>query len=500
MSNALDTALDGISTDLPSGEGITPDNPGAPATVEGASAASPSQGQGGGEQPPGTEVREKEGAPSSEPEKPADQKPDGAETPIGAEEAARIEAMREAAKPQEGDSSVIKSLREMLSFRLDKLAPSSEAAPQLSDHDRESLELVKGLYGFDVERGAPTTRDFVSRLAEKDINLVGQLMFDVANTPMKDKPQGWTLGHEFLSRIGLDPNRMDDLVKFSRGELSSESMGVETVPAHIPEEYREAYSQLSQVLRTDVDIYLDESNNNPEQRAAALSLLQTKQDALNRRALDQQLAAQSWQTFEAEVTREVDSQLAATYSTLLDSIKQNPAYTTVKVSSDAAIDAMVKDTIISSINALGDDNSVLAARAAESFKQAGVEVDLERVRGLLKQIETDTVIAVRAERRGRVEKRDYSVQIQEANKRRSDNVAKALALGNRYFSEALKRFNKGPAVIEEGKGPTTGGEPVLRGGVPSFRTAEDVAVGRALSPAELDALVINTSKGISGAS
>jgi hypothetical protein len=488
MGDGLTRALEEIPI-YGTGEEAEPDSLGTSAPVEGAQDEVDTTDL---QTPPEEKVREedKEGQQEPEPEKEA--KPEGE----GDEATKRIEEMKELAKPQEGDSALIKSLREALDFRLETQQPPATAAPELSDRDREAIDLVTDLYGFDEDRGYPTTRAFVEKVATRDGDLAGQLMWDVANTQLRnaDRPEGWTYGHEFLSRMGLDPNKVDELAKFSRGEISGEQYGVVSVPQYIPPEYQEAYKQLDEVSRIDVDIYLQ--SESPNQKAAGLQRLMDRQAIINTNVANQQRYAQENATFEQVVSQEVDTQLVTTYNTMLDTIKQNPAYKEIKVSGDGALDSMIKDTIISNVTALGDDNSVLAKRAAEGFEKAGIKIDLPALRGLLQQIEADTRISVRADRRGKAENRDFSVQVQEALKRRSDNVAKALAIGNRVFSESLKKFSATPFV--KGKDPK-GAEPNLGGGKGQLsgqggRQTENGRPG-AMSPAELDAMVLNTARG-----
>jgi hypothetical protein len=121
----------------------------------------------------------------------------------------------------------------------------------------------------------------------------------------------------------------------------------------------------------------------------------------------------------------------------MSTIKSNPAYTGIKVSSSPKIDSLVKDSIISQINAIGDPNQVLAQQAIKSFEEQGVKIDVAKVSELMKTIETNTEIVVKAEKLGKIQGRDYSVHIQEANRRISEANGKALALANKYFSQTL---------------------------------------------------------------
>jgi len=473
--NGLQEALEGIQPES-SGEAEPPEALGsaAPETQP------PTEGEGEGK-----EVGENVGDGAADKDQAGEQPEEKTQDQV-------LEELRTAATPQEGDNATIKGLRSLLKERVDKYdqeAPG-QSPPALSDSDRENLEMVQDLYGYDLEKDQPTTVSFINKLAAKDHNLVGQLLSDALNVPVPNAEiQNWTYGHELLQNMGLDPMKFPDLVKFSRGEIDGASYGIEAVPDYVPQEYQEAYKQLNPVTRTDVDIYL--RGEDQAQRVAGLQLLQDKQKLLEGARFNQQRETREQETFNQQVGQDVETQIIQTYSTLLDTVEKNKAFMDVKVHSDPNVDSMVKSTIINQVAALGDENAVLANRALASFKAMGVNVPADQVNTLLKTIRDNTEIAVRAERKAKANNQTTSAQAEEAKARVSKAVGEAVGLANRIAGEALQKYSP-PGVV---KADPDKGEPNLRGGERSQgqRQGEERPAG-VMTPAELDAMILNTSQ------
>lgn len=378
------------------------------------------------------------------------------------------------------DSALVKKLRDLVKVKYEDFA--SRVTPEIPESQKEALELVNGLFEFDVERGVATTRNFATKLAEKDLNLATQAFEDLSSIPVN--ANGYTLGHKFLESIGLDPYKIEELRQFSRGELNATDYGIVQVHAFVPKELSEAYKSLDPVTRTDVDVYLDSENE--AQKAAALRTLRNQQAVLDNERYTQQRNEQQQQQFTTEVAQATENDLTTTYTGVLSSIKSNPAYTSVTISSDPNVDGMLKDSIISQLNALGDPRSVLAKQAASLFEARGIKVDMPKLESLMQTIETSTKTAITAEKMGKLQGRDYSTQIQDAVARKSQAVSALIAMGNKYFSQALSNLS--------GVKPNTpnpkGGTPPLDGNPASFETRPTGVK----TPAELDAEILNIAK------
>lgn len=409
------------------------------------------------------------------------------ETPVPTEDTDLAADFEAAIKEQPNDTELIKRLRNLAKTKYEDYQTRVQQ-PTIDSRAQEQQELVQELYGFDMERGVPTTQGFAQKLAAKDIGLAQQTFMDLGTIEVADEGiQGYTLGHRYLESIGLDPFKIEELRAFSRGEINGEKFGVVESPDFIPTEYAAAYKQLPEVLRTDIDIYL--TGQNPDQRAAALQLLQDKQSVISQAAATQENFRTAEMNFNNEVSTTVAAELDTAYKGLLGAVKQNPAYTGVKVSSNPHVDSTVKDSIISQINALGDPRSILAQQAVETFRTLGVQVDMPKVEKLLGDIESNTQIAVKAEKLGKLQNRDYSTHVQEALGRRSAAISQTIALANKYFSDTLAVLTKSVT----GEITTETGLPNIYGGVPQ-NTGD--APRKNLTFAELDTAALSVARSL----
>lgn len=391
--------------------------------------------------------------------------------------------MKSVIEANANDSQLVRKLRDLVKTKYEDFA--SRTTPELSPEQKEALELVNGLYDFDVTTGTATTRSFAEKIAAKDIGLASQAFEDLSSIPVDEN--GFTLGHKFLEKIGLDPYKLEELRQFSRGELNPVDYGIVKVHEGVPRELSEAYKSLDPVTRTDVDIYLDSDND--AQRAAALRTLRNQQIVLNNEKYQHEQESRQKEMFSNEVTTATETDLQTTYSGVLNSLRQSPAYTNVTVSSDKNVDTMVKDSIITALNALGDPRSVLAQQAVQSLEARGVKVDVTKVGQLMQTIETATKTAITAERMGKLQGRDYSTQIQEALARKSTAVSGLVALGNKYFSQTLANLT--------GKALNTSANP--KAGLTNFDGKSAPISSRpdgVKTMAELDAEILNIAKGL----
>lgn len=385
--------------------------------------------------------------------------------------------LQKATEETETDTDLVKKLRGFLKVKLEDYR-SKVAGDQ--SQTAEPDELLTGLFGFDVDRGVPTAHEFARQLVAKDQNVATQALMDLASQQIRE--DGWTIGHEFLQRIGLDPYKIDDLIRFSKGEIQS-NFTVETVPDVVPREYQEAYKSLSQVVRDDLELYLEGSQ---EQKSSALQILRNEQYRIDNERENQRRADEFNKNFENSVLAEAETKLDETYSTLLDNVKKNPAFTTIPISSDPSVDAMVKGSIISQITALGDPNRLISRQAMDNFKQIGVDVNYDEIQKLMKAVEDNTLIAVKAEKAQGRDRRDYRIQIQDALQRKAASETKLLAMANKIFAQSLSKFKpNAQTTVPNGLPTSIQGTPVSsqpKAGVRSF--------------ADLDALTSQIVQGI----
>ncbi len=375
-----------------------------------------------------------------------------------------------------------KHLRQIIRQQKYELKSLKNAPP--TENVAEAVELHQGLYAFDTEQGVPTTKPFAERVYQKSPEVAEQALWDLAN---QADANGMTLGHKFFEKVGLDPYRLDDYRKLTKGEIDGEQFGIIEVPSSIPPEYAETYKSLSPSLRYDLQFNLE--SDLPEGQRDALRMLDNEKFRFEaeKEKLQAQTVAEA--EFRTSISQAVETQVLADYGNILDSIKKSPAFESVKIHSNPQIDSFAKESLITEINALGDPNSVLSNRAIARFDAMGVKVDKQTVQSLMSEIETQTQIAVTAEKNAKKTGRNYTPQIQEALNRKAEAVQKAVAYGNKIFSQALAKMTNGTSEPKP-----VGGLPASKGNAPSANESAP----KVMSPQELDNWILGTAKSLAG--
>lgn len=387
--------------------------------------------------------------------------------------------MESVIEAKDNDSALVKKLRDLVKTKYEDYEAKVKPA-ELPESQKEALELIEGIFEFDIESGRPTTRTFAEKLSKKDMNLAAQALEDLSMVPVDER--GFTLGHKFLEKIGLDPLKLDDLRRFSRGEVDPVDYGMVKVHDKVPRELSEAYKSLSHINRTDVDIYLDSEDQ--MKVSAALQTLRNQQTVIDNTKAQAEFQERQQLQFNNDVAAAMETDLTSTYNGVLETLKTNPAYVNVALSSDKNVDSMVKDSLIAQLNSLGDPRSVLAQQAVKTFESRGVKIDIPQIEGLMRTIENSTQTAIAAEKLGKLQGRDYSTQIQEAYARKVAAVSKLTALGNKYFSQAMANLS---GVSLKQPDPKSGVPPLTGQNVPPG----EATPGKAKTFAELDADVLN---------
>lgn len=418
--------------------------------------------------------------------------------------AKQAEELRALATNQEGDPDLVKNLRQTLrdrtvnyealnNYLINNVPEQQNNTPaELGEREQRAIGLYDSLFDFDPKSGIPVTEKFSNGLVEIGIGLASQVGFDLMAKPfvMEDRPEGWTVGHEYLKNIGLDPNKYQLLREVSEGKANLREMGVVEIPDYVPASYTDAYKTLPHALRVDVDNYL--SNTSNDIRSIGLQVLQDRHTNMQNETSRQQSRIEQENALNQEVIGTAAKLMEDSFTTILDSLKENPVYTSIKVSSEELIDSTFKDSLISQINALGDDNSILASRAMTNLAKYGVEVDRGQVKNLLTSIEKNANIIAKAERLQESNpKVDYNPQIENAKRNLGDAQLKATALGNKYFTTALKFISSGGKLPATGKQPD--GSPQLSGNGTGIGTTTS-NTNKVLSPSELNSLVNNVSR------
>lgn len=374
------------------------------------------------------------------------------------------------------DTPLVKKLRGLLKESKKSL---KEYETRVSEKST-SEEFLEGLFGFDADRGVPSSQIFAQKLVEKDQSTAIQALMDLSSQQIRE--DGWTIGHEFLTRIGLDPYKIEELQKYSKGELAEFSAPAE-IPEVVPPEYREAFKGLSEVNREDIEVYL---NGTDLQKQSALQILRNEQYRLDSEKQSQVALAEQNRQYEETVFAEAAQKLDEAYLGLLENVKKNPAYEQITISANPEMDAMVKGSIIAQITALGDPNRLISRQAADMFKSQGIQVNLDEISSLMKAVEDNTVIAVKAEKAQIRDKKDYKLQINEALQRRTNATVKLLSIANRVFAQTLSKYRPTQDQVPQGSLPvgTTG------------TSIDSPSGGRAMNSSALDELTNSIIKGI----
>lgn len=402
-----------------------------------------------------------------------------------------LKELKEAAEEQPNDSKTIRHLRSLLKTKLDNVSLSTPKETEnveesnVDNTQQEAIDFYNSLFGFDTAQGKPTSKDFVTKVAEKDFSLASQTFSDFTNLEIPDSPiSGWTLGHEYLKSIGLDPFKIEELRQVSNGEIPASNYGLEDIPEHVPDEYRQAYKNLSKVVKDDIDIYLN--SDKPEQKAAAIQILQDRNATLQAEEAKKLSENDAKRSFELSVIQEVDTRLEQTFDGLLEAIKVNKVYSDVKLSSNEIQDRALKDAIIIQLNGIGEENPIMVKRSLGYFDKLGVKIDINKVNELLTDIRENTKIIVQAEKLGQRNNVSYATQIQAAKTRKTEAEAATLALANKYFSDSVTKLSSGKKVIDF---DPAGGLPPVEGENRQTSTIPGVK-----SLAELDSYVLALAK------
>lgn len=347
------------------------------------------------------------------------------------------EAQAEAERTQ---SSLEKHLRKVISSKI----LESRKPVEYGETEKQAVDWYNSLHSFDNDTGQPTARAFAQKLVEKDVALAKQVGWDILTQPIDDN--GMTVGHEMLSRMGLDPYKMEEYRQLTRGEIQGSRFGIVEVPQTVPPDLAEAYKALSDINRGDVDIYLDSYDES--QKQAGLEILRNKQDTMNFQRMREETDKANQEKFVAEVNSQIEKEERETFTQLVESFKDTPTYSTATVSGIPEIDASIKNTISMAILQLADTDTVSGQQALKFFEEWGVQVNPQEISGLINEISGNIQTVVKAD------KGNYQVAKQEAHARKEDAVRRAGAKRNQIFAQTLTAMANKFKANSEGRTAT----------------------------------------------
>lgn len=323
--------------------------------------------------------------------------------------------------------------------KLKEATANVEQEPTLNES-----EFLDDLNAFDVDTGTPTAKPFVEKLYAADPQSAERLLNDLMRQPVDEK--GQTLGHQYMEALGLDPTRLSEFRKISRGEISPELPGA--IPDVIPPEYADAYKTLSPANRDKVldDLEMAKDETDPDEakalQNAALETLDNVQYRINETQRREREQAEADAALALDVENDVITGAKETYTNLFETLENGEAFK-AKLSTNPQMDTALKSSILGHMTALGDPDTVLGARAQSFFKDIGIQVDMSAISSLMHSIEENLRIASVATRKG------FQTNARNARDKVTEAQAELTALGNKYFAQCAKRFGAIEAEASE---------------------------------------------------
>lgn len=343
--------------------------------------------------------------------------------------------------------------------------------PEYSETDRFAIELYDGLTDFDTEKGEPTTRKFAEKLAQKNKDLAFNATWNLLAQPYDDT---FSVGHKILEKMGLDPYRIEDLQRFSKGEITGDPYGVVSVPESVPPEVAQAYKSTSKQMRDNYDWMLE--SDDPVQRQAAIAELQKIQKGLEYEQFKQQSEEQQKQQFHVEVENAVNQNVVETFNTFIDQFRETPVYTAATVSGDPEADALIKESVVGMILNLNEPESVTGRQALKYFQTLGVNVKASEVSDIVNAVIGHIEVGVKAEKGG------YADAKANAFDKKAQALTRANGTFNRIFAEAISKFGGRLKSVSETAGQKlekNGTMPAVIGTAAGASNGQSQPLGRA---------------------
>lgn len=374
-----------------------------------------------------------------------------------------------AEKPE--DVEELKYFRTLLRNKEKEARALRNKAPEYSDTDRFAIELYDGLTDFDTEKGVPSARKFAEKLAAKDKDLALNASWDLLAQPYDES---FSVGHKILEKMGLDPYRLDDLRRFSKGEITGDPYGVVSVPESVPPEVAQAYKSTSKQMRDNYDWMLE--SDDPVQRQAAIAELQKAQKSLEYEQFKQQSEEQQKQQFHVEVENAVNQNVVETFNTFIDQFREAPVYTAATLSGDPEADAAIKESVLAMILNLNEPESVTGRQALKYFQGLGININPSEVSDAVNAVIGHIEVGVKAEKGG------YADAKANAFDKKAQALTRASGIRNRLFAEAISKLGgklKSTAETAGEKLEKNGTMPAVIGTAAGASNGQSQPLGRA---------------------
>lgn len=349
--------------------------------------------------------------------------------PIAAES---IDEINLAEGADEAEAASIEKLEPSLAKHLRKVIASKEAeikrlSSQPQEINQEAVDLYNGLTSFDNERGVPSTKPFAEKLVAKDPTLAYQTVADIANMEVPGDENGWTFGHHFLKANGIDPTRLDDVRSFLEG---NQPQMYQEIPEYVPAEYHEAFKNYSPQVRENLEYQLAD----PDQRQAALELLQDRQWRIDQRKEQERSQVETQARVAREVQTEIETGTVQTYSKFVDDFTTTPTYTNATVSGNPTVDGAIKFSLNQTLLNLAEPDSVAGKQALGYFQTLGINIPLKEIQEQIGMINGAIETSVKAEKGG------HSVHKSQADAIKAAALGRLSGLRNQIFAQAIKKM------------------------------------------------------------
>ncbi len=371
------------------------------------------------------------------------------------------EAEAEAAKT---NTPLVKHLRKVVETQkaeLKKLASNS-----LTDIDREAVELYQGLTSFDNERGVPTAKKFAEALYQKDPNLAYQAAVDLFGLQAPGEAEGYSFAHAYLEANGIPPSRLDDIRAFI---ADGQKVSFTEVPTFVPNEYQDAYKQLSEKAREYLDFQLE---GDEFERNAGLEVLQSKQYMLDQQNAKQAQIAQDQQRLATEIETEVTQDTLNTFNTFVESFYETPTFKDVQVSGNPVVDSAIKKSINQMVVNLAEPDTVSGRQALNLFKELGVSVDTQKISELIGIVNGSIETSIKAG------KGNHLPSKAQADSAKLQALQRLSGLRNSLWSQAVSKIAQGQKESSESR------DVLNNAGLPSFGQSGTIGGEKKMSTLE----------------
>lgn len=373
---------------------------------------------------------------------------------VDSEEVAQILAEH---TPEETQIPITSKLRKIIAAKDRELKGLSTRTPEYSDTDKQAIDLYKDLNSFDVEAGRPTSRPFAEKIALKGAKFAEQVGWDLY-TQVIDPATKETVGHRLLQKMGLDPTRLEDLRKFSRGEVQFDG----AVPKDVPAEYGKAFTSLSKLNRENILYNL--ANGDDDEKGAALETLKDRQYKIDGDEQKVQTERQQQEAVRQEIETRSDADELATFNTFTDSFRETPTYTTAVVSGNPQLDEGIKSVVSMAILGAAYPGTTFGDQSMKFFQSLGVNVDAAQIQELVSPVSSSIRTAIMAEKGGYTDAKTNALAL------KSDALDRLGGIRNRIFADTMTKLAGFAKAVSEANGnilEANGGIPILNGNAPA---------------------------------